>query len=68
MKMLTEQEIMNNALKELLFQEESLAKKYERLVNQNIEPNIQQMLKNMEQSTRNNYSSILNIMNKYGIS
>jgi rubrerythrin len=56
--MLTEQERMNNAFKEMLFAEEQMAKKYSGLAQQITDPETQQMLKGMEQDTRNHYGSL----------
>ncbi|AZV56625.1 hypothetical protein [Clostridium sp. AWRP] len=65
--MLTEQEIMNNAFKELQFQEDFMAKKYAQLSQQITDPKFQQMLKEMEQSSRNNYSTLSQTMSKFSI-
>lgn len=65
--MLTEQEIMNNAFKEMLFREESMAKKYVYISDYINDPKIKQMLKGMEQSSRNNYSTLSQIMSKFSI-
>ncbi|SNS09092.1 hypothetical protein SAMN05446037_100410 [Anaerovirgula multivorans] len=65
--MLTEQEIMNNAFKEMLFREESMAKKYAQLSQQINDPNLKQMLKGMEQGARNHYSTLSQTMPKFGI-
>ena len=51
--MLTEQEIMNNALKEMLFQEDSMAKKYAQLSEEINDPKLKKMLNGMEQGSRN---------------
>ena len=65
--MLTEQERMNNAFKEMMFQEELMAKKYADLAKQITEPKLQQMLKGMEQATRNHYSTLSQKMDSLGI-
>ncbi|MEL7565734.1 MAG: hypothetical protein AAGU27_12705 [Dehalobacterium sp.] len=65
--MLTEQEIMNNAFKEMLFHEESMAKKYAQLSQQITDPKLQQMLKGMEQGARNHYSTLSQTMSKFTI-
>lgn len=65
--MLTEQEKMNNAFKEMLAHEESMAKKYAQLSQQITDPKIQQTLKGMEQGTRNHYSMLSQAMSKQGI-
>ena len=56
--MLTEQEIINNALKEMLFMEEMTAQKYAQMSQQIIEPNLQNTLNGMEMAARNNFKSI----------
>lgn len=65
--MLTEQERMNNAFKEILFQEELMARKYADLVSTITEPKIQQMLKEMEQDTRSHHSFLMDKMGSLGI-
>ncbi|KXG73759.1 hypothetical protein [Thermotalea metallivorans] len=65
--MLTEQEIMNNALKEMLFHEESMAKKYAHLSQQIHDPKLKQMLKEMEQGARNHYNTLTQTMSKFSI-
>ena len=65
--MLTEQEIMNNAFKEMQFHEESMAKKYAQLSQEITDPKNQKMLKGMEQSTRNHYSTLSQTMSKFSI-
>lgn len=65
--MLTEQEIMNNAFKEMQFREENMAKKYAELTQQITDPKLQQMLKGMEQSARNHYSALSQTMKKFAI-
>lgn len=65
--MLTEQEKMNNAFKEMLFYEESIAKKYAQFSQQINDPELQQMLKGMEQSARNHYSILSQTMPKFRI-
>lgn len=65
--MLTEQERMNNAFKELLFAEEQMAKKYAGLTNQITDPQLQQMLKGMEQSSRNQYATLSEKMKSLNI-
>lgn len=65
--MLTEQEIMNNAFKEMLFHEESMAKKYAQLSQQITDPKLQQMVKGMEQGARNHYSTLSQAMSKFAI-
>ncbi len=65
--MLTDQERMNNAFKELLFQEEQMAKKYADMTQQITDPKIQQMLKGMEQAARNQYGTLSQKMSSLGI-
>lgn len=65
--MLTEQEIINNALKEMLFLEELTAQKYADLAQQITQPNLQSMLKGMEMAARNNYKSITQKMSDMAI-
>ena len=65
--MLTDQERMNNAFKELLFQEEQLGKKYADMARQITDPKIQQMLQGMEQAARNNYGTLSQKMGSLGI-
>lgn len=65
--MLTEQEIMNNAFKEMQFHEESMAKKYAQLSNQITDPKHQNMLKGMEQASRNHYNTLTQTMSKFSI-
>lgn len=65
--MLTDQERMNNAFKELLFQEEQMAKKYADISQQITDPKIQSMLQGMEQATRNNYGTLSQKMGSLGI-
>jgi hypothetical protein len=65
--MLTDQERMNNAFKELLFQEEQLAKKYADITQQITEPKIQSMLQGMEQASRNHYGTLSQKMGSLGI-
>ena len=56
--MLTDQEIMNNALKEMLFMEDMTAQKYTQMSQQITAPNLQKMLTGMEMAARNNFKSI----------
>lgn len=65
--MLSEKEIMNNSFKEMLFYEESMAKKYQQLSQQITDPKLQTMLKGLEQGNRNNYSSLTQAMSKFSI-
>jgi GTP-sensing pleiotropic transcriptional regulator CodY len=66
-EMLTEQEIMNNAFKEMQFQEDSMAKKYECIEGQINDPKVKQMLKGMEQEARNSYKTLSETMSKFSI-
>lgn len=65
--MLTEHERINNALKEMLFHEEQMAKKHAQLAQQITEPQIQTMLQNMEQAARSHYSTLSQKMGSLGI-
>ena len=65
--MLTEQEIINNALKEMLFIEEMTAQKYAQMSQQIPEPNLQNTLKGMEMASRNNFNSISQKMSEMAI-
>lgn len=58
---------MNNALKEMLFHEEIMAKKYAQLSQEITEPKMQQMLKGMKMAARNNYSTLSQKMTSLGI-
>lgn len=65
--MLTEQEIINNSLKEMLLMEEMTAQKYADMAQQTTQPNMQNMLKGMEMVARNNYSAISQKMSDMAI-
>lgn len=65
--MLTEREIMNNALKEMLFMEEITAGKYADMGQQITQPNLQDLLRGMEMSVRNNLKSISQKMSDMAI-
>lgn len=65
--MLTEQEILNNALKEMLFLEELTAEKYMAIAEQTTQPNLKEMLKGMEMVARNNYKSLNEKMSEMNI-
>lgn len=56
--MLTDQEIMNNALKEMQFLEDMTAQKYAQMSQQITAPKLQKMLNGMEMAARNNFKSI----------
>lgn len=66
--MLTEQEIINNALKEMLSMEELTAEKYVDIAQQITKPELQNLLKGMEMAARNNYKSITQKMSENQIS
>ncbi|ETT84619.1 MULTISPECIES: hypothetical protein [Bacillus] len=66
--MLTEQEIINNALKEMLFLEELTAEKYMTMAEQTTQPNLKEILKGMEMVARNNYKSLSEKMSQMNIS
>lgn len=65
--MLSDQEKMNNALKAMLFYEESMAKKYADLAQRITEPQLQQMLQGMEMGARNHYGTLSQRMTDLGI-
>lgn len=65
--MLSEQEIMNNAFKEMQFREDVMAKKFACMSGQINDPKLKQMLKAMEQVTRDNYNSLTQAMSKFSI-
>lgn len=65
--MLTEQERMNNAFKEMQFHEEGMAKKYANISEQINDPKLKQMLKGMEQGSRNDYNTLSQNMSKFSI-
>lgn len=65
--MLTDQERMNNALKEMLFNEDLMAKKYAAMAQQITDPKIKTMIQNMEQTTRNHYGALSQKMGTLGI-
>lgn len=65
--MLTEQEIMNNAFKEMQFHEDGMAKKYASMSAQINDPKLKQMLKGMEQGARNDYNTLTQAMSKFSI-
>lgn len=56
--MLTDPEIINNALKEALHKEDITAKKYADLSKQITDPELQSLLKGMEMAARMNYSML----------
>lgn len=66
--MLTEQEIINNALKEMLYMEELTAQKYADTTQQITKPELQNLIKGMEMAARNNYKSLTQKMNENQIS
>lgn len=66
--MLTEQEIINNALKEMLNLEELTAQKYADIAQQITKPELQNLLKGMEMAARNNYKSLVQKTNENQIS
>jgi len=65
--MLSEQEIINNAMKELLSHEERMAGKYLELNKDITEPKLQQMLRENEMAARNNYGTLSQKMTNLGI-
>lgn len=58
---------MNNAFKKMQFHEESMAKKYANISEQINDPKLKQMLKGMEQGSRNNYNTLSQTMPKFSI-
>ncbi|NJD03617.1 MAG: hypothetical protein FIA99_13725 [Ruminiclostridium sp.] len=62
--MLTEQEIINNGLKEMLYLEELAAHKYADSAQQITKPELQSLLKGMEMLARNNYKSLMQKINE----
>jgi len=65
--MLAEQEIMNNAFKEMQFHEDGMAKKYATMSQQINDPKVNQILKGMEQAARNHYKTLSETMSKFSI-
>lgn len=66
--MLTEQEIINNALKEMLYMEELTAQKYADTALQIAQPELKNILEGMEMAARNNYKSLMQKINEKQIS
>lgn len=64
---LTEQEIMNNALKDMLFHEEMLAKKYSDLGKGTNDPSIRKMLYEMEVAAHSRHQALTEKMSQFGI-
>lgn len=65
--MLSEREMMNNAFKELLFQEQVLANKFAELHNEVTDPQIQKMFQGMEMASRTRQSMLTQKMSAYSI-
>lgn len=65
--MLSQQEIMNNAFKDLLFHEEVLAKKYAELQKNITDPQVQKMLQGMEMAARTRFNILSQKMSGFGI-
>lgn len=65
--MLTDPEKTNNALKDALFIEEGMAKKYAHFSQSITEPKLQQMLKGMEQASRGHHKMVSDQMSMHGI-
>ncbi|WP_298844217.1 hypothetical protein [Clostridium sp.] len=65
--MLTEQDIMNNAFKDMLFHEENMAIKYAYISEQITDPKLQKILKGLEQGVRNHHRTLLQTMSKFSI-
>ena len=66
-RMLTEQEIINNALKEMQMIEDITAQKYAGIAQQITQPDLQNILKGMEMACRSNYKSISQKMSDMAI-
>lgn len=66
--MLAEQEIINNALKEMLYMEELTAQKHADTAQQITKPELQNLIKGMEMAARNNYKSLMQKTNEAQIS
>lgn len=66
--MLTQKEIINNALKGMLYMEDLTAQKYADTAPQITQPKLQNLLKGMEMAARNNYKSLTQKMNENQIS
>lgn len=65
--MLSQQEIMNNAFKDMLFHEEVLAKKYAELVQEIKDPQMQKMFHEMEVATHSRYNELAQKMTSFSI-
>ncbi|ARI78663.1 hypothetical protein [Halobacillus mangrovi] len=65
--MLTQQEIMNNAFKELLYQEQMLANKFAELQKEMTDPQLQKVYQGMEMASRTRQSMLSEKMRGYGI-
>ncbi|ADU27222.1 hypothetical protein [Ethanoligenens harbinense] len=65
--MLTEREIINNALKEMLFMEDVAAQKIAQTAQQITIPNLQGILNGMEAASRSNMQSISQKMSEMSI-
>jgi len=65
--LLTEREIINNALKEMLFMEDLTAHKFAQTSQQITTPNLQNILNGMEAAARNNMQSISQKMTEMSI-
>lgn len=65
--MISEQEMMNNAFKDLLFHEEVLAKKYAELQKEITDPQMQSMFQGLEMAARTRYNMLSQKMSGFGI-
>ncbi|MEX2105108.1 MAG: hypothetical protein WD907_07280 [Bacilli bacterium] len=65
--MLSEQEIMNNAFKEMLHHEQVLANKFAELHKEITDPKIQKMFQGMEMASRTRQSMLAQKMSGFGI-
>lgn len=65
--MLSEQEMMNHAFKDLLYHEEVLAKKYAELKKDITDPQLQKMFQGLEMASRTRYNMLSQKMSGFGI-
>lgn len=56
--MLTEQEVVNNALKDMKFREDMTSKKYQVIKSQITDPKLQELIGGLEMASRNNHGTI----------
>lgn len=65
--MLTDQEIINNAFKDMKFREEITSKKYQSFKRQITDPKLQELISGLEMASRNNYGTITQQMDSLSI-